>query len=70
MLNDEFEVRAHVRYTNVGDVDLTNKVFDSDVLYGVGLGYTLIRGLSVTVDFEAGEIETWSVGFRLDLDED
>ena len=70
MFNDELEFRAHARYTNVGDVDLTNKAFDSDVLYGVGLGYTLIRGLSVTVDYETGEIDTWSVGFRLDLDED
>lgn len=70
MVNDELEIRAHARYTNVGDVDLTNKVFDSDVLYGIGLGYELIRGLSVTVDYETGEIETWSVGFRLDLDED
>lgn len=70
MLSDNLELRGHVRYTNVGDVDLTNKVFDSDVLYGVGVGYTLIRGLSVTADFEAGEVTTWSVGFRLDLDED
>lgn len=70
MFNDELEVRAHARYTNVGDVDLTNKAFDSDVLFGVGLGYTLIRGLSVTVDFETGEVDTWSIGFRLDLDED
>ena len=70
MFNDELEVRAHARYTNVGDVDLTNRVFDSDLLYGVGLGYTVIRGLSITVDYEAGEIATWSVGFRLDLDED
>ena len=70
MFNDELEIRAHARYTNVGDVDLTNKAFDSDVLFGVGLGYTLIRGLSVTVDLETGEVDTWSIGFRLDLDED
>jgi hypothetical protein len=70
MFNDNFEIRAHARYTNVGDVNLTGKYFDSDVLFGVGLGYTLIRGLSVTVDYETGEIDTWSVGFRLDLDED
>jgi len=70
MFNDDLEIRGHARFTNVGDVDLTNKTFDSDVLFGVGLGYTLIRGLSVTVDYELGEVKTWSVGFRLDLDED
>ena len=70
MLNDDIEVRGHVRYTNLGDVDLTNRVFDSDVLYGVGIGYSLIRGLVITADYEAGEVSTWSVGFRLDLDED
>lgn len=70
MFNDELEIHAHARYTNVGDVNLTEKTFDTDVLFGVGLGYTLIRGLSVTVDYETGELESWSVGFRLDLDED
>jgi hypothetical protein len=39
-------------------------------LFGVGLGFTIIRGLSVSVDYETGELSTWSVGFRLDLDED
>jgi hypothetical protein len=70
MFNDDLELRAHARYTNVGDVDLTAKTFDSDVLFGVGLGFTLFRGLSVSVDYESGELSTWSVGFRLDLDED
>lgn len=70
MINDEFEVRAHARYSNVGDVDLTAKVFDADVLFGVGLGFTVFRGLAISVDYETGELSTWSVGFRLDLDED
>jgi hypothetical protein len=70
MFSDQLEIHAHARYTNVGDVNLTDKVFESHVLFGVGLGYTLIRGLSVTIDYETGELESWSVGFRLDLDED
>jgi hypothetical protein len=70
MFNDDFEARANVRYTNVGDVDLTNSVFDSDVLYGVGFGWQIVRGLSITGDYEAGEVTTWSIGFRLDMDED
>ena len=70
MLTDNLELRAHARYTNVGDVNLTEKFFDSDVLFGVGLGYTMIRGFSITLDYESGKIETFSIGFRLDLDED
>ncbi len=70
MLTDNLELRAHARYTNVGDVNLTEKFFDSDVLFGVGLGYMMIRGLSITLDYETGKIETLSIGFRLDLDED
>ena len=70
MLTDNLELSAHARYTNVGDVHLTEKLFDSDVLFGVGLGYMMIRGLSITLDYETGKIETLSIGFRLDLDED
>ena len=70
MLNDRFEVRAYGRYSNIGDVDLTNRTFDSDTLFGAGFGYTIVRGLSITGDYESGEIDTWSIGFRLDLDED
>jgi hypothetical protein len=70
MFSDQLELRAHARYTNVGDANITEKVFDSDVLVSVGLSYMLIRGLSVTVDYETGELESWSFGFRLDLDED
>lgn len=70
MFSDRLELYARARYTNVGDVDLTGKIFDSDVLVSVGLSFVLIRGLSVTADYETGELESWSVGFRLDLDED
>jgi hypothetical protein len=70
MLNDDWEFRAHGRFTNVGDVNLTTKEFDSDVLAGVGLSYMPIRGFSFTLDYEGGQIETFSIGFRLDLNED
>jgi len=69
---DKFEIRAHARYTNVGDVDLNvpiDDAFDADTLFGVGFGYELVRGLSITGDFEAGEFTNWNFGFRLDLDE-
>jgi hypothetical protein len=70
MVNDDIELRAHGRFTNVGDVNLTTQEFESDVLFGVGIGYMPIRGFSFTLDYETGQIETLSIGFRLDLDED
>jgi len=70
MFRDKVELRAHARYSGVGDVDLTTGVWDADTLYGVGFGYELIRGLSITGDYESGEFSSWNIGFRLGLDED
>ena len=70
LLGDDFEIRVHGRFTNVGDVDLNTLQFDSDTLFGAGFGWELVRGLSIVGDYEAGEFSAWSVGFRLDLDED
>ena len=57
--------------SNVGDVDLNSPAgsFDADTLFGAGFGYELVRGLSITGDYESGEFTNWSIGFRLDLDE-
>lgn len=65
-----FEARLHARYSALGDADLTTGFFDSDVLFGAGVAWEVIRGLSIVGDYEAGEFSSWSVGFRLDLDED
>jgi len=65
-----FEARLHVRYSALGDADLTTGLFDTDVLYGAGIAWEVIRGLSIVGDYEAGEFGSWSMGFRLDLDED
>ncbi len=70
MLSDNFEVRAYGRYTNHGDVDLTSGEFDADGVYGAGIGWQIVRGFSIVADYESGEFGRWSVGFRLDLDED
>ena len=70
MLSDEIELRAHARHTAVGDVDLNTGAMESDTLYGVGFGFELIRGLSITGDYESGIFSNWNIGFRLDLDED
>ncbi len=70
IFGDKLELRANVRYTGVGDVDLTSGIWDSDTLFGVGFGYELVRGLSITGDYESGQFKSWNIGFRLDLDED
>ena len=70
LFGSNVELRAHIRYSGVGDVDLSTGLFDADTLFGVGFGYELIRGLSITGDFESGEFSSWNIGFRLDLDED
>lgn len=70
ILRDKFELRAHVRYSGVGDVDLNTGTLAEDTLFGFGFGYELIRGLSITGDFESGEFSSWNIGFRLDLSED
>ena len=70
IFGDKLELRANVRYSGVGDVNLTTGIWDSDTLFGVGFGYELIRGLSITGGYESGEFSSWNIGFRLDLDED
>ena len=70
MFGDHLEVRVTGRYTNVGAVDLSTGVLDSDTLFGVGFGYELVRGLSIIGDYESGEFSSWNLGFRLDLSED
>jgi hypothetical protein len=70
MLGDHFQLGIHGRYSALGDADLTTGIFDADTLVGVGFAWELIRGLYIVGDYEAGEFSNWSVGFRLDLDED
>ena len=70
MLNDDWELKAYGRYTSNGDVDLTSKEFDTDTVFGVGFGWQAVRGFSIVGGYESGEFSNWSIGFRLDLDED
>ncbi len=70
MMGDDFQIRAYGRFTNVGDVDLNTQEFDSDTLFGAGFTWTWVRGFAIVADYESGEFSNWSVGFRLDLDED
>ena len=69
MMNDDIEVRAWARYSNVGGVNLNSLFFDADTLFGIGFGWEVIRGFSIIGDYESGEFANYSLGFRLDLDE-
>ncbi|NNC58061.1 MAG: hypothetical protein HKO12_10910 [Woeseiaceae bacterium] len=69
LVRTRVELRAHARYSGVGDVDLNTGLFDTDTLFGVGFGFELVKGLSITGDYESGEFSNWNIGFRLDLDE-
>ena len=70
MFGDDLELRAYSRYSSVEGAQLNALAFGDDLLVGVGFGYTVIRGLSIVGDYESGELSNWSIGFRLDLDED
>jgi hypothetical protein len=70
MFGDHLQASLHVRYSAVGDADLTTGFFDTDTLVGVGVAWELIRGLSLVGDYESGEFSSWSIGFRVDLSED
>ncbi len=70
MLNDDIELYAYGRHSNHADVDLNALTFDAGQYFGAGVVWEIVRGLAVVGDVESGEITSWSVGFRLDLDED
>lgn len=70
MFGDHVQAYMHVRYSALGDADLTTGFFDTDTLVGVGAAWEVIRGLSLVGDYESGEFSNWSIGFRLDLSED
>ena len=70
MLSDNWEVRAHGRYSGQAVVDLNTLEYDTGALFGVGVSWEIVRGLALVADYETGDVDTWSLGFRLDMDED
>lgn len=70
MITDDIELRAWGRYTNHETVNLTNGEFDTGSVFGAGFGWEIVRGLSLVGDYESGQFSFWSLGFRVDLDED
>jgi len=69
MFGDHFQMELRVRYPDVGNADLTSGFLDPDTLFGAGLAWEIIRGLWIVGDVEAGETTSWSMGFRVDFDE-
>jgi hypothetical protein len=70
LFGDDFEVRAHGRYAGAALVDLDTLEVETGALYGVGFSWQLVRGFAIVGDYETGDVDSWSVGFRLDMDED
>jgi hypothetical protein len=70
LFGEDFQVQLHGRYSQLGDADLTTGIFDTDVLFGAGVAWQIMRGLFLVADYESGEFSNWSLGFRLDLDEE
>lgn len=70
MLNDNWEVRANGRYSSQASVDLNTLEFDTGAFFGVGFSWEMVRGLSLIAEYETGDVDTWAIGFRLDMDED
>ncbi|MDX2413171.1 MAG: hypothetical protein QNK34_14540 [Woeseiaceae bacterium] len=70
MLNDDWEVRANGRYSSQASVDLNTLEFDSGAFFGVGFSWEIVRGLALIGDYETGDVDSWAIGFRLDMDED
>jgi hypothetical protein len=70
MLNDSWEVRANGRYSSQAVVDLNTLEFDSGAFFGVGFSWEIVRGLALVGDYETGDVDSWAIGFRLDMDED
>ena len=70
MLNDDWEVRANGRYSSQAAVDLITKEFESGAFFGVGFSWEIVRGLALIGDYETGDVDSWAIGFRVDMDED
>ena len=70
LFGDHVQMELRARYSDVGDAELTAGIFETDVLIGAGIAWEVIRGLSIVGDVESGEFTSWSIGFRMDFDED
>ena len=75
MLNDRFHGVTRLHGTlqwGHETVDLSTGIFDTGIVYlASGFGYEIVRGLSVVGDYGVRTSSAnWSLGFRLDLDED
>ena len=58
------EVFSHGRYSSVGKVDLQTRDFDTDTLFTAGLRWYFLEDLGLGVEYESGEIETFTISVR------
>ena len=60
----ELEVYGGVHVSAVGSADLTQQTFDSDTSVRFGLLWYFFEDLGMGIDYEAGEIDTFSISMR------
>ena len=58
------EIFGGARYTPHGKALISERTFDSDVVLGAGLRWYFYRELAVGIDYEAGDVETLTIGMR------
>lgn len=62
---DAFELQGYVRYTSVGDVDVTeDDEFDDDWLGGIQGRWYFTPNWAVQAGYEYGQISSWGAGIR------
>jgi hypothetical protein len=59
-----FEIFAYARTSAVGEVDLTNFVFESAPSFGAGLRWYFFEDLGLGFDYEAGDVDTFMLSMR------
>lgn len=62
--NPNLEVFGRARYSSVANVDLTTLEFDSDTYGSVGMRWYFFEDVGIGVDFESGEVDTFSLTMR------
>ena len=59
-----FEVFAMSRLSSIGEVNLDLLEFDNDVLFNTGVRWYFFEDLGLSVDYEAGSVDTLRISMR------
>jgi len=60
----ELELYGYAHFSSVGKADLTTREFDSDTRAQFGLLWYFFEDLGMGIDYEVGEIDTFSISMR------